>query len=114
MFTLRKRLALALCRAAGLTEVASTRAEMDDMRAEQRKAAKARAAELALVKAIAEQTNANTFMLKRWLDGSPALQTIEKNVQRKASRKIILPPHADLRLGATAEPIPGTLTIASK
>lgn len=98
MKSLRKRLALALCRAAGLTDVASTRAELDAIRADQRHLTTARAAELQLIKSIAQQTNTNTLMLKRWLDGSPALQLIEKNVARKAERKIILPPSADLRV----------------
>lgn len=97
--SIRKRLALALCRAAGLTEVASTRAEMDQIRADNRGLAKAYTAQTELVKAIARQTNSNTLMMKRWLEASPALQTVEKAHGVKKSR-IILPPTVDLRIHA--------------
>jgi hypothetical protein len=92
---IRKRLALALCRAAGLHEVASTRAELDDIRAEHRRLSTLYTAQTQLVKTMARQLNSNTVMMKRWLDASPSLQTVEKAAQRKS--KLILPPTADLR-----------------
>lgn len=92
---IRQRIALALCRAAGLTEVASTRAELDSIRADHRKLNALYTAQTQLVKTMAVQLNVNTKMMRRWHEGSPALQLIEKAAQRKAS--IILPPTADIR-----------------
>jgi hypothetical protein len=93
---IRRRLALWLCRQAGLTEIASTRAELDDIRAEHRKLRAAYTAQTDLLKTIARQTNSNTLMMKRWLEAVPSLQTVEAAHARKKSR-IILPPTADLR-----------------
>lgn len=94
--TIRRRLALALCRAAGLTTIAANRFELDDLRASNRKLTATVDALGQLMKTAAQQTNSNTLMIKRWLEASPALQTVEKAAQRKKSR-IILPPSADLR-----------------
>lgn len=100
---LRKRLALALCRAAGLTTIAANRAELDDLRDSNRKLTAARVAEMQLLKTIAQQTNSNTLMLKRWLEGSPTLQLIEKSASiggskdGKNRKSIIVPPTGDLR-----------------
>lgn len=94
--SLRRRLALWLCRAAGLTEVASSRAELDEIRADHRRLRDAYTAQTGLLQAVARQTNSNTLMLKRWLEASPNLQTVEKAAAHRKS-KIILPPTADLR-----------------
>lgn len=99
-----RRAALALCRAAGLHEVASTRAELDELRAEHRALRDAYTAHIELVKAIARQTNTNTLLLKRWLEGSPTLQLIERAAGQ--GRKVVVPPTGDLRTGG--------LVIASK
>jgi hypothetical protein len=66
--TFQKRLALWLCRAAGLTDVAVHREELDDLRESKRRLEAAHTAELKLLQAIAQQTNSNTLMLKRWLE----------------------------------------------
>lgn len=101
MKSLRKQLALALCRAAGLTAIADTRAELDAIRADHRQLKAAYTAHIELAKKMARQLNTNTVMMKRWHEASPALQTIEKAAARKKS--IILPPTADLRAIITAE-----------
>lgn len=101
MLNLRKRFALWLCRAAGLTEVAVRRAEIDDLRDSNRKLEAAYAAQLSIAQSMAVQLNSNTLMMKRWLEASPALQTVERaHATRPKNGKrsgIILPPSADLR-----------------
>lgn len=98
---LRRRLALWLCRAAGLTELAVRREEIDDLRDSNRKLTAAYAAQIALVQTMAQQLNTNTLMMRRWLEASPALQTVERaHATRPKNGKrpsIILPPSADLR-----------------
>lgn len=95
---IRQSLALALCRAAGLTDVAANRAELDEIRAEHRRLRDAYAAHIELAKAMAKQTNSNTLTLKRWYEGSPTLQMIERAAQQ--GRKIVVPPTGDLRSGS--------------
>ena len=98
---IRKSPALWLCRAAGLDAVALSRVELDELRAENRKLRASHDAMGTLLKTMARQTNANTLMLKRWLEASPALQLVEQahaSGSQKRS-KIILPPTADLRIG---------------
>ena len=100
MTSLRKAIALWLCRAAGLTDVAVHRAELDDLRESKRKLEAAYASQLKLLQAIAQQTNSNTLMLKRWLEASPNLQTVERAHAMRGKRTnggIILPPSGDLR-----------------
>lgn len=102
---LRKRFALWLCRAAGLTEVAVHRAEIDEFRARLTVLEDANKAALTLLKSCAAQTNGNTLMLKRWLEASPSLQTVERAYATRGKRSksgIILPPSADLRAFAPA------------
>lgn len=95
---IRRRLALALCRAAGLDQVAVARAELDELRAEARKLRASHDAMGTLLKTMAQQTNSNTLMLKRWLEASPALQTVERAAQEGRKRRVILPPTADIRV----------------
>lgn len=95
---LRRRLALAICRAAGLTTIAANRYENDELRESNRKLVASHEAMGTLMKTMARQTNSNTLMMKRWLEASPALQTVEKAAQRKKSSRIILPPSVDLRV----------------
>lgn len=104
--TIRKRIALWLCRAAGLIDVAVRREEMDDLRDSNRKLEAAYAAQLSIAQSMARQLNSNTLMMKRWLEASPALQTVErahttrpKNGKRSS---LILPPMADLRVNILA------------
>jgi hypothetical protein len=106
MTSLRKRLALWLCRAAGLTEVAAHRAELDDLRESNRKLEAGYSALLKIAQATAGQTNSNTLMLKRWLEASPNLQTVERAHATRGTRTkggLILPPSADLRAFVQAE-----------
>jgi hypothetical protein len=107
VISFRKRLALWLCRAAGLTEVAVHREQVDEFRARLTVLEDANKAALSLLKSCAAQTNSNTLMLKRWLEASPALQTVERAyATRKNGNRtkagIILPPSADLRAFAPA------------
>jgi hypothetical protein len=110
---IRKRFALWLCRAAGLTDVAVHRAELDDLRESTAQFKQALEMQLALTRRSVEQLNANTLMMKRWLDASPALQTIERahaNRPKNGKRSsIILPPSADLRAN-----IPETIVDGSR
>lgn len=107
MIDFRKRFALWLCRAAGLTDVAVRREEMDDLRESNRQFKAALEMQLALTRRSVEQLNSNTLMMKRWLDASPALQTVERSHAKRpkndakrggAQSRIILPPTADLRV----------------
>lgn len=100
MRTLRKRVALAICRAAGLDVIAANRAELDELRESNRKLENAYRATLNLLKEMAKQTNSNTLMLKRWLEGSPSLQVIERSHSKRGNGKsgLILPPMSDLRV----------------
>lgn len=101
--TIRRRLALALCRAAGLTTIAANRFETDELRESNRKLAATVDALGKLMQTMARQTNSNTLMLKRWLESSPALQLVEKAAQRKNASRIILPPNVDIRTTVPVE-----------
>ena len=97
--TLRRRLALALCRAAGLHDVAIARAELDEVRADQRKLREALTSQVHLFKAIAQQLNSNTLTMKRWAEGMPALAQLDRDfVNREMRKALIAKPTSDLRV----------------
>lgn len=76
-------------------DVQLTRAELDELR----KLARVIEGQHELLRRIAGQLNQNTVMMKRWLEGSPELQAIEKqHALEVANPPIILPPKADLRV----------------